>query len=182
MAKAAARFASFALALGLWIAWSPVPGISSVLAQDVAPTTSGNDRLMVVGLNGDTKAYELDQLRLLPATNISVYFGSSHGPVQASFQGVQLWTILQQARLTTDGGPKNEILRRTVTITGADGYQVVLSAGELAPSFGGGLAILAYEQDGKPLRDQGEGFARLIVPGDKLGGRNVSGVVRIQVQ
>jgi hypothetical protein len=39
--------------------------------------------------------------------------------------------------------------------------------------------ILAYDRDGKPF-DAG-GF-RLIVPGDKHGGRNVQNVVQIEVK
>jgi hypothetical protein len=70
-----------------------------------------------------------------------------------------------------------------VTVRAADGYYTVLSADELDPEFGAGLAILAYAQDGQPfLTVPGRGFARLVVPGDKNAGRDVQDVVRIEVQ
>ena len=46
---------------------------------------------------------------------------------------------------------------------------------------GADQAIIAWQQDGKPL-ENGEGFARLIVPGDKAAGRAVSAVTTIEVK
>ena len=70
-----------------------------------------------------------------------------------------------------------------MTVRAADGYYTVLSAGELDPEFGAGLAILAYAQGGQPFpAAPGRGFARLVVPGDKNAGRDVQDVVRIEVQ
>jgi hypothetical protein len=54
---------------------------------------------------------------------------------------------------------------------------VVTSTGEIAPDFGGKAALVAYERDGKPLDD-----FRIVMPGDKHGGRNVRDVVTIAVE
>jgi DMSO/TMAO reductase YedYZ molybdopterin-dependent catalytic subunit len=58
---------------------------------------------------------------------------------------------------------------------------VVLSLGEIAPEFGGEQVIVAYQMDGKPI-DNGGGFARLILPGDKGAGRAVSAIASIEVR
>jgi hypothetical protein len=71
-------------------------------------------------------------------------------------------------------------LRRTVLVTAVDGYSAVLSLGELDPEFGAAQALVAYAQDDKPLGDSG--FARLIMPADKGGGRNVMRISAIEVR
>jgi hypothetical protein len=62
----------------------------------------------------------------------------------------------------------------------ADGYSVALSLGELDPAYGAGQALIAYAQDAKPLG--ASGFARLILPADKDGGRNVMRISSIEVR
>jgi hypothetical protein len=44
-----------------------------------------------------------------------------------------------------------------------DGYQSVLSWGELDPQFGAGPVLVAWRRDGVPLGD-GAGMAQLVVP------------------
>jgi hypothetical protein len=66
-------------------------------------------------------------------------------------------------------------------VTGADGYQVALGWGELDPEFGAAPILLAYLSDDKPMGDK-QGMARLVVPGDKRGGRYVSMVKSIELR
>jgi hypothetical protein len=54
----------------------------------------------------------------------------------------------------------------------------VVALAELAPQFAGRPIQLADHLNGAPIPDQG---LRLIVPGDRLGGRSVRDVVRIDV-
>ena len=68
-------------------------------------------------------------------------------------------------------------LRHAIRITAKDGYVVVTSTGEIAPDFGGKNALVAYERHGKPLED-----FRIVMPGDKHGGRNVREVITIAVE
>lgn len=146
-------------------------------AQPVALSTS-------FAIGGAVRAptrYTAETLKAQPATTAIVYFNTGKGPVSATFKGVLLWTLLQEAGIDAEPGVKNAILHRTVTVTGSDGYHVVLSGGELAPNVGGEPALVAYEQDGAPLAAEG-GFARLVVPGDKTGGRAVSSIVSIEVR
>jgi hypothetical protein len=48
------------------------------------------------------------------------------------------------------------------------------------PQFSGEQIIIAYQQDGQLLG--ADGFARMVVPGDKSGGRAVANIVRIDVR
>ena len=120
-------------------------------------------------------------LRREPATTETVFFSTGRDPVAGSFTGVLLCTLLRDAGIRADPKVKNDILRRTIMVSGADGYVAVFAAGELDPEFGGALVIVAYARDGAPLgRDAG--FAHIIVPGDKAGGRDVMDVATIEVR
>jgi DMSO/TMAO reductase YedYZ molybdopterin-dependent catalytic subunit len=140
------------------------------------------DKIEIAGAVQNAATYRLSDLQAEPATTEAVYFNTGAGPVSATFTGVLLWTLLQKAVIKIDPSVKNDILRHAIAVIGTDGYSPVLSAGELAPNVGGELAIIAYAQDGKPLGPDQGGFARLIVPGDKVGGRNLSSVARIEVR
>ncbi|HEV2675463.1 MAG TPA: molybdopterin-dependent oxidoreductase [Aliidongia sp.] len=114
-----------------------------------------------------------------PLVTLHISFNTSHGAEAAEYAGVPLWTVLQQAGLV-DSQAKGGHLRHGILVTGADGYGVLLSIGELDPEFANVQAILAIRKDGQPLA--GDEGIRLVVPGDKKGGRSVRHVVKIEVQ
>ena len=55
----------------------------------------------------------------------------------------------------------------------------VISTGEIAPDFGGKPALLAYRRNDEAPAERG---FRLVMPGDKHGGRYVRDVVSIEVE
>jgi hypothetical protein len=115
---------------------------------------------------------------LAPATANVTYFAA--GAVQShQFTGALLWDLLQSVGIKLDSTIKNDILHKSIVVTGTDGYETVFSAGEINPSFGGSQIIIAYEEDGQSLGT--DGFAKIIVPGDKAGGRFVSNIIEIKV-
>ncbi|MSQ36070.1 MAG: hypothetical protein EXR63_02855 [Dehalococcoidia bacterium] len=65
-----------------------------------------------------------------------------------------------------------------VLATAADGQRVVVALAELWPSMASKPVLLAYEQDGAPVRDG----VRLIVTGDQLSGRSLGGVVALELR
>lgn len=142
---------------------------------------TGSEWISLVGNVEHSRTLRMADLQAEPATTLMVFFSTGSGPVSASFTGVLLWTLLQEAGIKTDPAVHNDILRHTIELTATDGYQVVLGAGEIAPNFGGEQAIIAYAQNGAPL-PAGDGFARLIMPGDKAGGRNLFALSRIEVK
>ena len=120
-----------------------------------------------------------DDLEKFDKTEVSVSYMTGHGHEAGSYSGILLWTLLSKAELK-NGPEKGALLRHIILVTGRDGYAVAISSGELAPEFENKSVIIATQKDGKPLSQ--EDGVRLIIPGDKHGGRAVRDVVRIDVQ
>ncbi len=98
-----------------------------------------------------------------------------------AYAGPLLWAVLDRAGVLgqdTQGMPRARV-RRVVTVTGRDGYTVVLALAEVDPEFEGKSVILATQADGKPI---GAGELRLVVPGDKRGGRSVRDATKVVVR
>src|SRR5262249_2344475 len=136
------------------------------------------------GMVTDPRSYsfaDLSDLTAYPATTETVTYFAGGSPVTATFTGVLLWTLLTTngQSVITNPNVKNDILRENAVATGSDGYTAVVSLGEIHPNFGGDLDMIAYLQNGQPITT--DGFARLVVPGDKFGGRYVSNLVSLQV-
>ena len=146
----------------------------------LAPAIAAADpaTLSMEGHIRQPRQFDLDALRKLPAEMVQVSFEGERGAQNARFTGVRLWALLDQAGGLEDS-EKGAALRHRLKITGRDGYVVVISTGEIAPEFGGKPALIAYQRDSAPLREAG---LRLVMPGDKRGGRNVRGVVSIAVE
>jgi hypothetical protein len=110
------------------------------------------------------------------------YFSGASGLVQKSYIGVPLIDLLNEAVIVADPTRKNDILRKYVVVRGSDCYEAIVALGEIQPNFGGEQVMVAFATgDGAELGPT-EGMARLIVPGDKAGGRYVSNIVRIEVR
>ena len=138
----------------------------------------------VKGAVSAPKTFTRAALRALPQATLDVsYFSGRSGLVSEAYTGPTLFQLLEQVGIVTDPAQKNDILRKSVVITASDCYQVVVSLGEILPTFGGSQPVLVAWGDGKgnPLAED-EGMARLIVLGDKAGGRYVSNIIRIVVR
>lgn len=116
-------------------------------------------------------------LDALPAVQVSVPAGTAPGSRGHTFEGPLLWTVLAQAG-AVDPAKFHGDVRGTVVLTGQDGYTAVLALGELSPEFEGKQVIVAQRADDQPLEP---GRLRVVVPGDKRGGRGVHDLVRITV-
>ncbi|PNG25090.1 molybdopterin-dependent oxidoreductase [Methylocella silvestris] len=163
-------FTALALVGGLLV--SPV----AVRAQ----TASSAASFVIGGEVTQRLVVNLAKLKTFPAASADVTYFAGGAVTTHSFTGALLWDVLQKAGIVVDSAVKNDILRKTVTVYGSDGYVSVFSAGEINPYFGGNQIILAYSQDGAPLGDGG--IAKLVAPGDKAGGRFVSNIARITVR
>ena len=118
-----------------------------------------------------------DELASLPAVQVQVPGGPGHGPPLRVFEGPLLWTVLGRAG-AIDAGRMHDQVRQTVLVTGRDGYTATLALGEIAPEFENKQVIVAERVDGQPL---GPEHLRLVVPGDRRGGRGVHDLMRIAV-
>ena len=134
--------------------------------------------LALTGKVAHPQQFDLAKLRGLPSQDVQVSFDTEHGPEQAGFTGVALWALIGEAG-GIDDKAKGAVLRHTIKVTGRDGYFVVLSTGEIAPDFGAKPALIAYQRTGEAAAASG---FRLVMPGDKRGGRNVRDVVAIDVE
>jgi hypothetical protein len=149
-----------------------LPLSGGAAAADPAPSLS------LTGKVKQPQQFDLDKLRALASQDVQVSFDTEHGPQQTHYTGVLLWALLDQAG-GIDDAAKGAVLRHVIKITGKDGYFVVLSTGEISPDFGAKPAMIAYQRDNEA---PGAGGFRLVMAGDKKGGRNVRDVVAIEVE
>ena len=140
--------------------------------MDVPPPES-------VVLNGAIKAPDSitkEELSRMPPVEVTLNAETDKGPMQGTFRGVLLWTLIDRAGLV-NGDEKNGYLKHTVLACGADGYCAALSEGEIDPKLEGKKIIVAYMKDGKLF----DGL-RLIVPGDAHAARDVRDLMTIEVK
>ena len=151
--------------------------LAAFLLAFVAHHATATDQSIIVAASVE-QTHNIDpaMVEKLPAVEETVSFLTGHGPEQATYTGALLWSVLDSAELL--GGDRRARLRRTIVVTGRDGYTAVLALAEIDPEFEGKQVLLAYRRDGQPM----EGHAlRLVVPGDRHGGRSVRDVVRIDL-
>lgn len=126
--------------------------------------------------------YTLANLQSFAPTTLTATYLSGATQTIDTFTGVSLWTLLTGAGLITDPTIKNDVLRKYVVAVGSDGYEAIISLGEIDPAFGDQPDLVAYADTAGQLGIGGpDGFARLVVPGDIAGGRYVSNLVALAV-
>jgi hypothetical protein len=133
---------------------------------------SGNVQL--VAPNGRTATLDPAALAHMPSVKTHVSFLTEHGSEARDYTGATLWSVLQQLRLIATANPRDRE-KQAIVVTGHDGYAVVLAMAEIDPAFEGKHILLADEAI--PA-----GEIRLVVPGDRRGGRSVRDVVRIEIR
>jgi len=137
----------------------------------------------VSGEVNNPAVFNLSKLEQFPPAQANVTYFAAGSVVTESFTGVLLWDLLNKppvGGIVTDPKVKNDILHKIVIATGTDCYQSVFGAGEFDPFFGGSQIMVAYATGGQSLGSAG--FARIMVPGDKAGGRFVSNIANIDVE
>jgi Oxidoreductase molybdopterin binding domain len=153
-------------------------GVTSVPA--LSGSSSPEPTIRVFGQVQTPKIFNVRALKKLPDSNQNVTYFAAGSVVSHSFTGALLWDLLQSVGIIVDPVIKNDILRKTIIVTGSDGYAEVFAAGEIAPNFGGNQVLIAYEVDGQLLGT--EGPAEIVAPGDKAGGRFVHNIATIEVR
>jgi ABC-type molybdate transport system substrate-binding protein len=113
----------------------------------------------------------------LPHLTQRVGFMTGHGEQQNEWSGPLLWDVLVDSGAVDPSKPADQV-HRAVRVTGADGYTAVIALAEIAPQFAGRAIQIADGMNDAPLPQQA---LRLIVPGDRRGGRSVREVVRIDI-
>ncbi len=143
-----------------------------------APLWAQSETLSVEGHVAHPLKLTLEQVKALPPVTISLTFQSDHGPQTGTYTGALLLDIVKQAAPVDQGSDKGAPWRHTIIATGHDGYGVAVSIGEIDPRFAGKQVLVAYERDGKPMKDQ---TLRMVVPGDAHGGRSVNDLATLTI-
>ena len=164
------------VAVALMLATAASTGVNAVAQA----TPTAGESILVTGNVKTSGPLSVADLQALPNEHLDVTYTASGKPQKHTFSGTPLLGVLDHVGLVTPEGGKNPLLGVYLVVTAKDGYHVVISGGELDPSFGNTPMYLAWEQDGKALTGD-DGPIRLVVPGDTKGGRYVSGIVSIEV-
>jgi hypothetical protein len=144
------------------------------LAGPVAPSHA----LLVERAGQPPRLLTPEQIAGMKPVTQRVGFMSDRGEQQNEWTGPLLWDVLTDAGAIDPAKPADQV-HLIVRVTGADGYTATFALGEFAPEFAGHPIQLADQMNGKPLPEQS---LRLVVPGEKRGGRSVRDVVRIEVE
>lgn len=111
-----------------------------------------------------------------PQHTQTVTFSSGSGQQTRTYTGPLLYDVLQAAKPSLRAEVKNDALRYAVVVHASDGYESVVSWGEIDPGFAHTQALLAVTEDGRSLAAEGP---RLTAPNDTKGGRYVSGITSV---
>jgi hypothetical protein len=136
----------------------------------------------VTGQVRKPSVFYLKDLEKLPVAQENITYFAAGSVTTQSFTGALLWDLLNHSPV---GGIvvaptiKGDIFHKIVIVTGSDCYQSIFGAGEVDPPFGGSQIMVAYAVNSGSLGSNG--FARIVVPGDKQGGRFVSNIVNLDV-
>lgn len=120
--------------------------------------------------------------RLLSVEHIAALHAiSQHAAIEhddREWTGPLLWDVLADAGAVDPAKPA-EAVHLAVRVIGDDGWTAAFGLAELSPEFAGRPIQLADRVNGAPI--QGHGL-RLVVPGERRGGRSVRDVVRIDIE
>lgn len=103
-----------------------------------------------------------------------VQFESSQGKQNGSYRGPLLIDVLNAAEPQFNPEERNDPALFAILVTATDGFQTVVSWGEIDPRYAGNDILLAFEEDREALDRP-----RLVVPGDVMGARYVTDITRV---
>ena len=155
-------------------------GYEEALSGFLAPLGIQFSPVAVSGGVADAGLYNLPGLT--PLTTETVTYSVGGTLVSDTYTGITLQSLLDAAGGVEVTSAKNDILSKYVVATGADGYKAAFSLGEIDPRFGDQPVLVATLDTAGQLGPKGsEGLARMVVPGDRAGGRYVSDLVDLHV-
>jgi DMSO/TMAO reductase YedYZ molybdopterin-dependent catalytic subunit len=152
-----------------------VPGPDHFASVESAQPERG---LLVERTGHPARLLSVERIAALARTTQRVGFTTGRGEQQNEWAGPLLWDVLGASGLIEGANPREQA-HLAVRVTGADGYSAVVALGEISPQFADRPILLADQLNGAALPEHA---LRLIVPGDRLGGRSVRDVVRIAIE
>jgi len=125
------------------------------------PQTQRAPDSLIIEVAGRITVIRAADLAALPRDTVRT---TIHGGPQLTYTGVKLTEVLRRVGIATDSLRGPALVTR-VLVEAADGYRVIFSLAELAPSFGERRVLLVDQVDGHPL-PANEGPWRLAAAGD----------------
>lgn len=147
--------------------------LALLLAAVPRSPANAEQGLLVQRSGQQPRSLSVEQIAALPA--ISQHAAIEHD--DREWTGPLLWDVLANAGAVDPTKPADAV-HLVVRVIGADGWTAVFGLAELSPQFVGKPIQLADRMNGEPIPNQG---LRLIVPGERRGGRSVRDVVRVEV-
>ena len=152
---------------------------SSAFGQNPGPAVAKEVISVSTYLSPKATQLTADDLKAMPHITVTVH--NSHTNLDEIYSGVRLADILARFKAPLGNDLHGHALANYVVSTGFDGYQAVLSLGEVDPSFHPGEVIVADAMNGKPL-DAHNGPFKLIVGEDKRPARSVRNLTTIELK
>jgi molybdate transport system substrate-binding protein len=149
-------------------------GFDPVALVEPAQTSPG---VLIQHAGAPSRAISPERISELPRLTQRVGFATGGGDQQNEWTGPLLWDVLVDSGAVDPAKPADQV-HHAVRVTGADGYVAVIALAEIAPQFAGRPIQIADHMNGSVLPGRA---LRLIVPGDRRGGRSVRDVVRIDI-
>ncbi|MEA2581993.1 MAG: hypothetical protein QOF33_78 [Thermomicrobiales bacterium] len=159
---------------------TPRPVLASQASPAASPAADG-ESFELAGLIELPGRLTIADLQMLPVETIDATFEIDGTAQTHSYTGVRLWDVLARATPRVDPERNGNQLRKYAVLSANDGYEVVISLGEIDPAFGGQPYLLAWEEDGAALTGD-KGPIQLVTPGDETSGRHIWGIVKIEVR
>jgi DMSO/TMAO reductase YedYZ molybdopterin-dependent catalytic subunit len=136
----------------------------SMQAQATPAAQSAQATLSLTGEVTQELHLTAADLKALPRTTVTAT--DAHEKQTHVFEGVMLQELLKRAGVPIGEALRGKGLAMCVVAGASDGYHAVYSLGELDPSIGGELVLVADTMDGQPI-PAGQGPLRLVVPSDQ---------------
>jgi hypothetical protein len=149
-------------------------GFDPVALVEPSSTSTG---VLIQRAGAPSRAISPKRIGELPSLSQRVGFMTGRGEQQNEWTVPLLLDVLIDSGAVDPAKPADQV-HLAIRVTGADGYVAVIALAEIAPQFGGRPIQIADHMNGAPLSGQA---LRLIVPGDRRGGRSVRDVVRIDI-
>ena len=105
---------------------------------------------------------------------------TNNNGIETVYEGVWISDVLKRAGVAMGSALRGPALSAYVLASASDGYQVVLSVGELDPEMTDGQYLLADTANGKAMFGETGSF-RLVVPKDKRGARAIRMLTTLNV-
>jgi hypothetical protein len=145
----------------------------------VSAATSKNDLAFFTYPYHAPAAFSLSDIKTM--SHIQAKIHNPHTNVDETYSGVRLSDLLSKLGAPLGKELRGEALGNYVLAVGSDGYEVVLSLGEIDPDLHSGEVLVADIMNGQPL-DERSGPFKLIVTEDKRPARCVRNLTTIELK